>query len=345
MAKAVFILKQRQDYGADPAYWQSYQVATGMWNSSVFCSQELQIAGHESMVEMVVDANDIDRVVTSHNADIVFIEGLWVTPAKFQELLTIPRHRSRRWVVRIHSEIPFLASEGIAIEWISRYLEQGIMVAPNSPRAQDQLKLLAVELDAQENLVPMLPNCYPTNFSPLMGLDTSAKTALDVGCFGAFRLLKNHLQQVFVAKRFADQVGLPLRFHTNNRIDGSGQGPSRNVTAALQSLGVEHVEHAWEDRETFLETLANVDLHLQLSMSETFNIVAADVTLVGRPMLVSDEISWAYPFYGDPQRVDDCVKKLTFIWANKPFFIQKNRGQLAAHATTARQVWRQFARS
>lgn len=346
MSKSLFILKRREDYNSDASYYNSYQIATGMWNSALFVVHALQEGGNEAIVEMVEDANGIDAIVTQHNPDFVFIEGLWVTPAKFQELLAIPRHQNRRWVVRIHSEIPFLATEGVAMDWSGQYLGQGITVAPNAPRAHSQYLLLAENLGlTQEQIdlqVPYLPNCYPTDFQPLTGLDTSAKTHLDVACFGAFRPLKNHLQQVFVAKRFADQLGLPLRFHTNARHDHGGGAPARNVNDALAALGAEHVSHNWEDRNTFLQSLRDCDLLLQVSMSETFNIVAADNVYVGRPMLVSDEISWAYPIYGDAQRVDDCVEKLTFIWGNKPFFINQNRSRLKAFADRSASIWNQF---
>jgi len=346
MAKCPFILKQREDYSEDPSYSYSYQIATGMWNSAMFCSTELQNGGNQSQVVMVVDANSIDAVVTTNDPDFVFIEGLWVTPAKMNELKALPHHAGRTWVIRIHSEIPFLASEGIAMDWISQYMTSAIVVAPNSSRLHTELVNMAVKLGlfgtALETYIKYLPNCYPTTFDPLAGLDTSAKTVLDVGCFGAFRPLKNHLQQVFIAARFAESIGKTLRFHTNCRYDAGGAGPAKNVDDALTSLGAEHVIHDWEDRAMFLQSLRDCDLLLQLSMSETFNIVAADNTLVGRPMLVSNEVSWAYPLYGDPQRIDDCVQKLAFAWGNKPYFIQRNRSGLTGFVKRSARLWNDY---
>jgi hypothetical protein len=312
-----------------------------MWYSASFVANELAAQGNESLVQIAIDANSIDALVTAYDPDFVFIEGLWVTPAKFTELLSITRHAPRRWVVRIHSEIPFLQGEGVAMEWISQYLVQGITVAPNAQRALQQIGYLAEKLGVPDG-VAYLPNCYPTTFDALSGLDTGAKTVLDVGCFGAFRPFKNHLQQVFIAAKFADKLGLPLRFHTNMRTDGGGASAARNVAAALESLGAEHVMHDWEDRETFLQSLRDIDLLTQLSISETFNIVAADTVLVGRPVLASAEISWVYPLYGDPHNVDQSLKTLDFIWGNKPFFIQQNRLRLKAVAGSASSIWRAF---
>jgi len=347
MSKSLFLLKIREDYSSDPSYSGSYQIATGMYNSAKFVADVIDASPlHEAQVALVQDGNSIDAAVFGYNPDFVFLEGLWVTPAKVQELMGLAHHAGRRWVIRIHSEIPFLATEGVAMDWISQYLLMGATVAPNAPRAHQQLVHLAKQLgltDAQvEVQVPLLPNCYPTDFAPLAGLDTSAKTHLDVACFGAFRPFKNHLQQVFIADRFAQKLGLPLRFHTNSRFDFGGGGNAKNVNDALINLGAEHVAHVWEDRDTFLQSMAAIDVLLQDSMTETFNIVAADCVWVGRPMLVSNEISWAYPVYGDPQNVDKSLKALEFIWANKPFFIQKNRSRLKAFAKQAANTWLAF---
>lgn len=346
MSRSLFILKRREDYSSDPSYSGSYQIATGMYNSANFVVDELVAAGHEAEIAILDNHNLIDGAVTAYNPDFVFIEGLWVTPEKIIELLAIPRHQPRKWVIRIHSEIPFLATEGIAMGWIGRYLQAGALIAPNAQRADDQIRYFANRVgltlaEVQEKVI-FLPNCYPTDFEPLAGLDTSAKATLDVGCFGAFRPFKNHLQQVFVAAKFADQLGKTLRFHTNCRYDQGGISPSKNVHEGLIAMGIEHVEHNWEDRNTFLQSLRDNDLLLQVSMTETFNIVAADNTLVGRPMLTSDEIPWVYPLYGDPQNVDDCVAKLAFIWGRKEFFIQKNRARLTTYAQTSREIWTRY---
>lgn len=346
MSKSIFLLKRREDYNQDPSYSGSYQIATGMWNSANFVSDMLIENNRDSMVEMVVDANSIDASVTSYNPNFVFIEGLWVTPAKILELISIPRHSVRTWVVRIHSEIPFLSTEGVAMEWIAEYLKMGIVVAPNAPRTHQQLKWFAERLGLStlqvEQQVVYLPNSYPTDFDPISGLNISSKPHIDVACFGAFRPLKNHLQQVFIASRFAESIGKPLRFHINNRLDSGGSPISKNVKEAVEEMGHALVEHPWEDRSTFLQSLRDCDLLLQVSMSETFNIVAADATFVGRPILVSNEISWVHPLFADPQNVDKSLKVLEAIWSNKPYYIQNNRRGLQKYVASSRVAWTNY---
>ena len=343
MTRSLFLLKRREDYSQDPSYSSSYQIATGMYNSAKFVVDELVAAGRESKVVLCIDANDIDREVTSYQPTHVFIEGLWVTPAKFAELQAIPRHANVEWHVRIHSEIPFIATEGVAFDWIPQYLNLGVHVSPNSPRAHEQLKWLAHTMLGSDGdaLITYLPNCYPADYTnfPIENLDTDSKPTLDIACFGAYRPMKNHLQQAFIAARYAASKNKQLRFHVNQRMDAGGGGPAKNVEMMLQAAGVELVKHEWEDRETFLATLAGVDMLMQVSMSETFNIVAADATLAGRPILVSKEISWAYPTYGDPQSVGDCLRKMELIMSNKRFFINGNRAGLSIYSSAARRRW------
>ena len=85
--------------------------------------------------------------------------------------------------------------------------------------------------------------------------------------------------------------------------------------------------------------MADIDLLLQVSISETFNIVAADAVLVGKPILVSNEVPWAYPLTPDPQSVDDCLKALQPIWDSKSFFITKNRLGLTRYAKESARRW------
>lgn len=343
MSRSQFILKRREDYHEDPSYSYSYQIATGMWNSAIFASETLVANGRESEVSMVPDANSIDAFVTAYDPDFVFIEGLWVTPAKMVELLAIPRHAARTWVVRIHSEIPFLACEGVAMDWIAEYLTIGVKIAPNAPRAHQQLSQYAVNtgIFPVDDKVIYLPNPYP---DAILGMEPARplnqmKSEMDVACFGAFRPLKNHLQQVFVASRFALSQGKLLRFHINSRVDNGGSGGYRNVVDAISNMGAILVEHPWEERTTFLQSLRDVDLLLQISMSETFNIVAADSTLVGTPILVSNEIPWAAPPFADPQNVDQSLKTLETIWANRSLFTQNNQRGLQRYHRESERRW------
>jgi hypothetical protein len=346
---ALFILKRREDYNSDPSYSYSYQIATGMWNSALFVADMLNENGIPANVEMVVDANAIDAVVVQNNPSQVFIEGLWVPPAKFTELMALSHHAGRQWHVRIHSEMPFLATEGVAFEWITAYLTQGVVVAANSPRIHLQLKQWAASAGFSESQIvaqlPLLQNYYPTDYRTIFPgeLDFSQKPELDIGCFGALRVLKNTLQQAQIAVEFARSIGKPLRFHVNSLESGPHAGGiSKNLEsffAALPPAEAVLVPHGWEDRPTFLQSTQSIDLMMQLSFSETFNIVGADATWVGRPVLGSPELPWLYPLYGDETSSTDAMKSLQTIMSNPSFFVTQNRARLKTYSAGSEIQW------
>lgn len=357
---ALFLLKQKSSYddygysdytsgaGAASTYtsdgYMNYQAATGMWTSSQMVVDVLTKNGISCDISLAQDANSIDSIVTNLNPSTVFIEGLWVAPQKFTELIAIPRHSSREWVVRIHSDMPFLATEGVAFSWFKQYLDIGIKVAPNSFRLHRELSFIMSSMgytnEAIAEMLVFLPNCYPTNFPQLSSIDIMSKETLDIACFGAIRVMKNHVMQAFNALEFCKIHGKKLRWHYNNNIGSGGQGPHNNMIAMLQGIdGVELVPHEWEDRATFLNSISEVDVLLQLSLSETMNIVAADATYVGKPIIVSDEIMWAHPLYGHPNDSSKTLKVMKVIMNAPSFFVQANREGLRSYAQTSEIIW------
>ena len=110
--KILFICKNR-----NAAYGPSF----GLYNSCKFICNALEKQRIESKVVSVVDNNCIDKEVHDYKPTHVFIEAIWVVPSKFKEL--IPLHPIIKWYVRIHSKVPFIAHEGIAIQWLREYDE------------------------------------------------------------------------------------------------------------------------------------------------------------------------------------------------------------------------------
>src|ERR1035437_221601 len=135
--RALFILKRRQDYTSE---YGANHLATGMYNSAKFVSDMLAESNIEARVAIVEDNNGIDREVSKFKPTHVFIEGIWVVPEKFEVLKKL--YPNVKWIVRCHSEIPFLAQEGNAIDWIFDYMRRGVYVSGNSSRVNQALQSL-----------------------------------------------------------------------------------------------------------------------------------------------------------------------------------------------------------
>jgi hypothetical protein len=154
LTKILFVLKKRNTvWNTSDQY--AAELSSGLLNSVRFVSKMIRENFGQCLpvLEQVVDGNDINRVVVQHKPNLVIIEALWATPEKLNELSSL--YPNVKWVVRLHSEVPFLANEGVAMEWLNGYsLNRKIFVATNSVRAQRELNQLL------HRDVLYLPNCY-----------------------------------------------------------------------------------------------------------------------------------------------------------------------------------------
>lgn len=298
MEKVLFILKKRESYWGFAQYGKS----SGLYWSATFVHEMLKHNGVRSHLVEVTDNNDIDREVTNYRPTIVIIEALWVVPEKFDVLKKL--HPNVKWVVRLHSNLPFLAHEGIALDWIFGYAIRDVRIAVNDSRLYDDLVALW-----GPNIIIFLPNYYPVQKTPYT---KSHHHALHIGCYGAIRPLKNQLQQAISAIRFADEIGKTLFFHVNStRIETGGDPVLRNIKALFESTEHHLVEDAWMSHHEFLEKLRHIDIGMQVSLSETFSIVAADMVSTGVPIVTSSEIKWSsYISHANPVEPQSIIDAL-----------------------------------
>jgi hypothetical protein len=347
MSKVLFILKRRNDYNA--VLHSHIGLSTGLYNSAGFVNQMLQDAGIESNLEVAIDNNCIDRLVTKHRPQYVVIEAIWVVPPKFTILSRL--HPDVTWIIRLHSEMPFLAGEGNALDWIGDYSQfDNIIISANSPRMLRETRLYLQHLNqwdatTTQQRVVYLPNFYPQEYRH-KNLDRQ-KEYVDIGCFGAVRPLKNHLVQAFAAMEFAESLGKKLRLHVNaGRIEMQGGPALSNLKAFFQQIsdhGHQLINHQWRPREQFLELCSQMDLGLQVSFSETFNIVGADIVSQGVPLVGSAEIPWMTDFsVADPTSSEDIAKKLLFAYRYPWLLTKFNQLSLKHYTNVTRKIWTKY---
>jgi hypothetical protein len=315
--KILFILKHRENaYGGEPDPY-SKTMSSGLLNSASYICQALN-QGYDTNLVEAIDNNDIDREVTRFRPDIVVIEAYWVVPEKFEVLTKF--HPSVKWIIRNHSNAPFLANEGMAYGWTTEYVKYpNVWVSSNHPAAQQEfMDLLRVIYDVkggeQYQKAVFTPNYYPVpdtipQYRPYAGRGT-----IDVGCFGAIRPLKNQMIQALAAIEWSRQNGKYLRFHMNGgRIEDNGDPIAKNLRTLFSGIQTATlVEHPWLSKDDFLKLVATMDLGLQVSFSETFNIVAADFVTRGVSIVVSSEIGWVdHRFHAKPTSVESICDAMT----------------------------------
>lgn len=140
---------------------------------------------------------------------------------------------------------------------------------------------------------------------------THTSRTLRIGSFGALRLLKNHTTAAAAALMLARKRGCDLEFSVSVESDTMGGAA---VLDALRKMFADLkwaklVERPWEDWATFRQTVSGMDLCLQVSMTETFNITMADAVAEGVPCVVSPSIEWAPDYWkADTDRLEDVVR-------------------------------------
>lgn len=306
--RLLFILKKRSSYG----------ISYGLANSCKFICNALEQFGIECKVVEVQDNNGIDRVVHLFKPTHVSIDALWVVPDKFNVLLK--KYPNIKWDVRIHSKVPFIANEGIAFQWLYGYQSisevfDNFTVAANAYVTSNQLNELGIK-------TRYLPNIY----DPRLNMDDIGaecdcfKHQIDIGCFGAIRPLKNHLNQATAAIIFADKIGKKMKFHINSdRIEQKGDPALKNLEYLFKNNPKhELIKHPWMNHAEFLRLVKKMELGMQVSFSESFCIVAADFVYKNIPVIGSPDIEWLSKYYqADPNDYQDMVEKLTNAYKYK----------------------------
>jgi hypothetical protein len=344
-SKVLFILKRRHDYNAEKH--SNIKLSTGLYNSAEYMNTMLNDSGIKSNIVVVTDNNDIDREVTKHKPSHVVIEALWVVPTKFQVLCKL--HPNVKWIVRLHSEIPFLANEGNAMDWITDYVEfDNVSVAVNSLNTLGDIRsYIKAKYDWSNKKVKSkiiyLPNFYPQHYK--IKEFNRDKHTIDVACFGAVRPLKNHLIQALAAIKFANKINKKLRFHINaGRVEQKGESVLKNLISVfthLHNSDYTLVNHGWLPREEFLEVCEKMDIGMQVSLTETFNIVAADLIASGIPVVGSNEIPWISRLFSTarPTRLNNIYYKLLLTYYFSKINVFVNQFSLYLYTNQTRKIW------
>ena len=330
--RVLFICKIRNHF---------YGPSFGLINSCKFIANALEYNGIEAKVVAVVDNNYIDREVHKFKPTHVFIEALWVVPSKFEEL--IPLHPHVKWYVRIHSKVPFLSHEGMAVEWLRKYFEisktyQNLQLSANNEQIIDSFHS-AYDIDME-----YFPNIYePPHYEDLDDpIVRKHKHTVDIGCFGAIRPMKNQLNQALAAISFGNEMKFKIHFHVNSdRCEQRGEGVLKNLIYTFKDTKHKLVLHPWMDHHDFIKVVKTMDLGMQVSMSETFNIVAADFVWNNISVVGSDEINWLDRRYrANPHNVESMIDKLRFAYKGKQHNTQMiNKELLDKYNKKATKVW------
>jgi hypothetical protein len=327
--KILFLVKITSEYG--DAVMPS---KSGLRNSARFVVDAInQFTGVHAVLELCRDGNSIDRFIHHFKPQICIIEAIWVTPAKLREL--IAKYPHIRFVVRVHSKTPFLAMEGNAIEWIKEYSKEAI-ISFNSVDIGNDYQQIGIHNT-------YLPNIYPEVLHLGCNPVERRRNFYRVGCFGALRPLKNQLAQAVAALMFAEKRHATLHFYINStRIEQRGDSVLKNMRALFAGTRHKLFEIDWLEHAEFVKVIAKMDVCMQVSFTETFNIVTADCIAAHVPVVVSEEIYWLNCRKAEPTSEKSIAEVLDYAIHNKTELVEDNIQDLKTYNHHAILRWFRF---
>jgi hypothetical protein len=223
--------------------------------------------------------------------------------------------------------------------WLMEYAREGhVGLIANSPESYEALRPILCE-----DILTYLPNVYLSQPRRAV-LPAKSSQVINIGCFGAIRPLKNQLLQALAAIQFAKEIGKNLNFWVNaSRIETGGQPILKNLQQLFDIAGHHLIELHWCEPEEFLDLLQNhMDIGMQVSLTETFNVVNADYVTAGVPSVVSKEITWASDWNrAADNSLDSMVKALHLVYNNR-LLVKWNQHLLLCHSRDAQLKWFNF---
>lgn len=339
--KLLFLIKKNQSYGdsISPSNCKS-----GLLNSAKLTADALEKYLHdvECNVEVAVDSNEIDKYVHKYKPDYCILQAIWFTKEKLEELTKL--HPYIKFIVRIHSKTPFLAMEGVAIQRIREFEDlHNVILSFNNIETNQDFNDIGINSF-------YLPNLYDniemgqSSFFYKCNHDHTKYKRINIACFGAIRPMKNQLQQAVASMIYANKHDKVLIFHINgSRTEQGGEQVLKNLRYLFKDSGHILYEWPWMSREEFLSTVRKMDLGLQVSLTESFNIVTADFVLERIPIIVSDAIEWMPEVLKvNPLDTDQLVEKIGKVLTKKDYMTFKASKALKYYNSLAIKTWNQF---
>jgi hypothetical protein len=311
---------------------------SGLSNSVKLTAQQLKNHGYNPVVVDVENDTDIEYLIGKYQPKKAIIEALWVSDKVLVRLTS--KFPKVKFYVHLHSQIPFLSIESRAMEQTRTYTKCNVGVIANADESYNAFRCFL-----SEDMVFNLQNLYGKPFNPPKEIDVN-KDTIDIACFGAIRPMKNQLIQAMAAYDFCKRMDKKLRFHINSsRVESGGQPVLQNLINFFIDLpNAELVPRGWIEPEVLIDEIREtIDIGMQVSMTETFNITCCDYTAAGIPLVASDAVSWV----GDHSKVDmHRSDSITFgllnAFSDSEYQVKENQERLNQHCEKALKQWTDF---
>jgi hypothetical protein len=271
----------------------------------------------------------------------VVISAPWLSVYDLTAILT--HFPKTQFVVLSHSNVGFLQADPCGVQLIKHYLRltrefENFRFGANNDRLFQWL------LEVADGDAVLLPNLYPSaNTRPEKHWNKTSP--LRIGAFGAVRPEKNFMTAAAAAVLIQKILGVKVELHMSKGGEGGGERTQQAISQLVAGdKNMTLVRHPWSLWPDFVQLVGQMDLLLQPSYTESFNMVTADGVLMGVPSVVSPAIDWA----PDTWKADsDDVSEIASTGVR--LLTKGNRGEgkqcLDAHNEVAWKDWEEFLTS
>lgn len=327
----------------DFAYWVGYS-SVGLNVTAITTAEELNRVGIPAQVIGVRHNVDLFHALCKiQNSDKpltnVVIMAPWISPRDLESLLKF--FPKLNFAVQAHTNVGALHGDFRGTGNLRNYMDltfeyQNLRVAGNSPRF---VKWAASTFDMP---VWLLPNLYPIGEKITRKVCTTG--LINIGAFGAIRSEKNFVTAVAAGLLMQKKLDCAVQFHINSGGDTSSKPVLdciRQMTEGVPGFSV--IVHPWMPWDKFRALVKRMDLLLQPSYTESFNMVTADGIVQGVPSVVSPAITWApYDWKADSDDAYEIAE--TGLWLLEHHNHAREQGYraLEIHDAIGVRFWKEF---
>lgn len=221
----------------------------------------------------------------------VVISAAWIPALDLGKLVI--GHPGIEFAVNIHSNVGFLQADSNGVDLLGRYvhLQKELLnfrVSGNSTEFTGWL--------TEAYTIPSLhlPNLYDLDSTVMLNKPLYNGGTIRIGAFGACRPLKNFMTAAAAAISISKELRVPVDFWMNaGRPDGGGSIERAIAALFKQQRNVKLNLFSWSAWPQFLDFIESLHLMMQMSYTESFNMVTADGISRGVPSVVSSAVKWA----------------------------------------------------
>lgn len=243
-----------------------------------------------SVIPLRKEADFLESLRADSSITHYVISAPWISSPVIQD--AINQFPDVQFAVNCHSNVGFLQADTFGVKLLREYMDiekgtQNFCVAGNSK------KFCRWVNRAYSSECLYLPNAYYLDQHSRSNRPVFSGGVLRIGAFGAIRAEKNFMSAAGAVLEMANDLKVDTELWVSS---GGPEGVNyilNSMHALLDNIpGIKIVNSHWSSWPEFRRIVGSMNLLLQVSYTESFNMVTADGIAQGVPTVVSDAIDW-----------------------------------------------------